>query len=217
MKIFFYLFLSIILIYGVYGAVGGEVVTIFEEPNCVGNIDVTVNGTETIDVGEYWLLGCTQMDVNQWICDCPKVELETMVNTVNHYIFYIEFFYQAEEQSSGGGGGGRSRRYYYIITEDNVTKQEIDPEIVPTEPEPTEEDELDGTVEPDNEHTGDNMDSVGDLNPVDTNIGTDEGSEERKEEVKKVFSAILFIGLIVVSLIIIFVIGFNRYKVYWEE
>lgn len=208
-------FIFILVMSSVFATVGGDVIDIFYAENCVNDIKVQVNATLNIDEGEYWLLGCTQTAENQWICPCSTIQMETMVNAVNNYTFEIEYFYETEQTSSTGGGSRRTR-YVYVIEEKNITK-----EIIKEVEVPMEEDDIHGDIEQGNNNTDGDMGSIGDLNPVDTNLGKDEGSQEReplteKEKIK--ISSFIAIGvLLIISIGAMVIVMKNREKTFWGE
>lgn len=103
--------------------VAGSDFLIYESEDCK-YINVEVNGTETIDAGEYSLLGCEETETDFWKCTCDNgydLIVSTELNTINNYTFKIEEYRtkSTSSSSSSGGGGGSS---YILRINDNETK-----------------------------------------------------------------------------------------------
>ncbi len=67
--------------------VGGDTVILNHFENCV-NMTVSITGNQTIDNNEYTLQNCTEIELNEWFCQCDgtyDLIMITQLNTLNNY------------------------------------------------------------------------------------------------------------------------------------
>ena len=77
----------------VQGHIGGDEIILNHFENCV-NMSVLITGNQIIDNGEYVLQNCTEINKNQWFCECDNsydLTMKTKSNTINDYTIAINY------------------------------------------------------------------------------------------------------------------------------
>ena len=104
MKHIIFMILMLPLVFAMYG---GESEVVKNFTDCY-NLSIYVEGEQDIDIGEYKIKDCTEVNTNLWYCICNdgfNVTLETKSNTINKYNLTINYTQIIEKETPNNGGG----------------------------------------------------------------------------------------------------------------
>jgi len=81
-----------------------DLVNISSVEYCVGEVNIKVEPSYDIEVGEYVLQGCSEMEINFWQCTCnnpTSIVFESNAKVRNEFDFIIEYYVEELQLSDG--------------------------------------------------------------------------------------------------------------------
>lgn len=96
------MFLFLMCTIGVAG--NRDLVNISSVEYCVGEVNIKVEPSYDIEVGEYVLQGCSEMEINFWQCTCnnpTSIVFESNAKVRNEFDFIIEYYVEELQLSDG--------------------------------------------------------------------------------------------------------------------